>query len=333
MNGKKTFLITSGILLFILVLAIIFIKYPTSSPDHDGATMEESEQTDDQDIEEVTEEIEEELQEEVNESHHITDEIKKSFIEIIDETIDFFVKTELDIVAIGDSLTEGVGDTTDNGGYVGILNDKLHVYNSKTTLTNYGKRGNRSDQLLKRLEDEEISQSMKEADIVLITIGANDIMKVLQDNFMNLREEPFREARKDYVIRLRTIFDTILEQNPDAHIFLIGFYNPFEQYFSDIKELEVILDNWNRSGEEVTKEFKEVDYIPMKDLFEQADENLLAEDNFHPNPNGYEVMAARIYNHLHLYIEQTEAQLDQSDAEVEAGAEQLDPASEPLQNE
>lgn len=177
----------------------------------------------------------------------ITENIKDKVREVVEVALDFFKKDQK-IVAIGDSLTEGIGDETENGGYVGILNHTFEDNKLNITVENYGKKGNRTDQLLKRLEKEDVASAIKEADIVLITIGANDIMNVLKSNFMNVTMEPFQEERVKYIERLEAIFIKVNELNPDTQIYLIGFYNPFERHFGEIKELGMIIDSWNEAG-------------------------------------------------------------------------------------
>lgn len=58
------------------------------------------------------------------------------------------------LVAMGDSLTEGVGDEEKNGGYVGIIPDKLEEQPNVPSVdtSNYGVSGNKITQLEKRLE-------------------------------------------------------------------------------------------------------------------------------------------------------------------------------------
>lgn len=227
----------------------------------------------------------------------LSDEIKDKVREVLDGVVNFFEKDEK-IVAIGDSLTEGVGDETKSGGYVGILNHTFEDHNLNIKIENFGKKGNRSDQLLKRLEQEEIAMAITKADIVLITIGANDIMKVLKSNFMNLTLEPFQQERVEYLERLTAIFNKMNELNPDVQIYLIGFYNPFESYFADIKELNMIIDNWNEAGKSLTEEYENVTFIPTKELFTNRTMDLLAEDQFHPNTSGYKLMAERVLEYM-----------------------------------
>ena len=48
---------------------------------------------------------------------------------------------------------------------------------------NLGKRGNRTDQLLARLNQPGVAAEVSRADIVFLTIGGNDVMKVVRDYF------------------------------------------------------------------------------------------------------------------------------------------------------
>ena len=235
--------------------------------------------------------------------------VKEKVREIIEGAFSFF-SHDKKMVSIGDSLTQGVGDETESGGYVGILNHTFEDNQMNISIENFGKRGNRTDQLLKRLENEEISSAIQDADIVLITIGANDIMKVVRSHYTNLHIEPFQEEKIRYVERLTAIFHKINELNPDTQIFLIGFYNPFERYFGDIEQLDMILDDWNQASEAVTEEFENVYYVPTEDLFSNSTINLLADDNFHPNTSGYKLMAQRVLEYLSKYDEETELSED-----------------------
>jgi len=242
---------------------------------------------------ELADEEKKEIVEDENNKHTITEGIKEKVKEAVEGVIKLFEK-DLQVVAIGDSLTQGVGDETKNGGYVGILNTTFENNNIKVTIENYGKRGNRTDQLLKRLEKKEIEASIQKADIVLVTIGANDIMKIVRSNFTNLQLEDFEKEEQLYIERLTAIFSKINELNPNSKIYYIGFYNPFDRYFPEIQEMQMIVNDWNEIGKSITEDFENVNYIPIADLFSNSDVELLSEDYFHPNTTGYKLMAKRI---------------------------------------
>lgn len=237
-------------------------------------------------------------QEEVEEKETKQRQFSEVVVEAVQGTIDYFSNKETRVVAVGDSLTQGVGDSKGEGGYIGILDRTVNANKQLVTFDNYGVRGHKTNQLLKRLDDEEVSVAIEDADIVLMTIGANDIMKVVRENITNLTFKDFVQERVDYEQRLRSIFDKIREINPDTEIYLLGFYNPFDQYFEGIKELNTIVEEWNRTGTEVAADYDAITFIPVDDLFEETDINLFAEDNFHPNDLGYQRMAKRVLEYL-----------------------------------
>lgn len=293
----------SAIAILLLVSFLLYLVFfnpsQTKLESVEAVNLFSEEQVEDSPETSAAEEVEQLVEANALEQPTITKDLKDKVREVLDVAINLFTK-EQKIVAIGDSLTQGVGDETEKGGYVGILNHTFEDNNLNITIENIGKRGNRSDQLLKRLEKEEIAASIKGADTVLITIGANDIMKIVKSNFSNLTLEPFQKELPNYVERLTTILDRINGLNPDAQIYLIGFYNPFERYFSDIYQLQIILNDWNTAGQSLTEQYENVHFIPTQDLFLNDDIDLLADDHFHPNTNGYKLIAKRVLEHLEL---------------------------------
>ncbi|MGI8387645.1 SGNH/GDSL hydrolase family protein [Robertmurraya sp. P23] len=305
MKKRKVWISTSSV---VLACFLLYLFLPSFSKLKEGPVSVVSNVNNEQDSHSVDTTAEEEEQQEAAtdiDDKPVAETVKEKVREIIEGAITFF-SHDKKMVSIGDSLTQGVGDETESGGYVGILKHTFEDNHMNISIENFGKRGNRTDQLLKRLEEEEISSAIKDADIVLITIGANDIMKVVRSNYTNLNIEPFQEEKIRYVERLTAIFNKINELNPDTQIYLIGFYNPFERYFGNIEQLDMILNDWNQASESVTEEFENVYYIPTEDLFSNSTINLLAYDNFHPNTSGYKLMAQRVLEYLNKYDEETD---------------------------
>ncbi|RDI43078.1 SGNH/GDSL hydrolase family protein [Falsibacillus pallidus] len=211
-----------------------------------------------------------------------------------------FIPKKLTVVSVGDSLTQGVGDSTDSGGYIPYLKKGLESEKGidEVTFYNFGVRGNRTDQLLSRLKTEKVQGKVKQADIVMITIGGNDVMKVFRDNFSNLKLQEFENARIGYQKRLKDILTTIRNENPNAGIVLVGLYNPFIKWFSDVKELQQIVYNWNNASLDILGEFDQTKFVPISDIFENKEEELLYTDYFHPNDKGYKLIADRIFEEL-----------------------------------
>ncbi|MEC0272842.1 SGNH/GDSL hydrolase family protein [Peribacillus frigoritolerans] len=230
---------------------------------------------------------------------------QKSIVELSKkETIPAsFFPDPVKIVSIGDSLTQGVGDSKDNGGYLPYLQNKLEKEPSITSveMINHGIRGNRTDQLLKRLDKTRIKEDIKQADSIVVTIGGNDIMKVFKQNFSNLELNQFDSAKIGYEKRLRQILDKVRSENDSAQIYLVGVYNPFSKWLGDFYELDMIMNDWNESGKEIIEEYDSAYFIEIADIFENPEEDLLyTEDYFHPNDRGYELIATRIYNDMDI---------------------------------
>lgn len=201
------------------------------------------------------------------------------------------------IVALGDSLTEGIGDAFNDGGFVSVLDQTINEGEKIATFINYGKLGERTQGLLKRLEEPKVKQSLRKADIVIMTIGANDIIKVVKDHITNLTFERFLKERVVFEDRLAIILETIHEFNPSIHIYVVGLYNPFEKFFENIPELNQIVSDWNESSKQITKERTWTTFVPIDDIFSNQS-SLFSEDHFHPNTRGYVKIAERILDYF-----------------------------------
>ncbi|CEI80676.1 hypothetical protein J18TS1_21900 [Oceanobacillus oncorhynchi subsp. incaldanensis] len=298
MTKKKWFiLISSTLITAIAVFAILQLPYfqLNSEQREKEEALREQITPEETENEEETPEESEEVMGDVEEQENTPIAVDED----LENTFEFASEEDVDIVALGDSLTQGVGDDTDQGGYVGILDRTLQVLDTNVHFQNFGKRGNRTDQLLHRLEEEPaLAEALEEADMIIITIGANDIMQVLKENIMDLEISYFNEEQTSYEERLHEIFDTIRSLNEDASIYLLGIFNPFKNYFEDIPELDQIVLNWNDIGREIVSENENSTFVPIDDLFDDDAADLFAEDNFHPNYDGYYLMAERILEYF-----------------------------------
>ncbi|TLS37449.1 SGNH/GDSL hydrolase family protein [Pseudalkalibacillus caeni] len=197
-------------------------------------------------------------------------------------------------VGLGDSLTVGIGDAEEKG-YIGMVKDGIERKdNIVIDLKNYADRGDRTTQLMKILKKEKVQQSVRDADVIFLTIGGNDLMKVARDHFLSLDQKYFDEERITYQKRLEKILLTIRTLNPDCDIYYIGLFNPFLKYFENVVEIDAILQHWNEGSKQVIERFPNVYFVPVYPLFNQVDEDLFFKDNFHPNAKGYHLIANQV---------------------------------------
>jgi lysophospholipase L1-like esterase len=209
---------------------------------------------------------------------------------------DFFPK-DVRLLALGDSLTEGVGDRQGQGGYVGRLQQQLEQHKGVRTVsvTNLGKRGLQLKQL-DAVVDQYATQ-IERADLILITIGGNDMMKVVRSHFFDLSYELFAKEQKRFAARLDHLLASIRAANPDAAVVLVGLYNPFANSLPNIPEIDEVIELWNNGSKQVLKRYDRTIFVNVKDLFDNRDD-VLYSDEFHPNEIGYEQMARRVYDEL-----------------------------------
>ncbi|MFK9093327.1 SGNH/GDSL hydrolase family protein [Bacillus salipaludis] len=207
-----------------------------------------------------------------------------------------FYPRKLTVLSTGDSLTQGVGDSTERGGYLPYLKTMLEKEKGiqEVDFYNFGVKGNRTTQLLKRLKTPEMKEVIQKSNLVILTIGGNDIMKVVKDNISNLQISDFIKEKEAYRTHLTQIMEAIVQENPNASIVLVGLYNPFSKLFSDIKEMDQIVADWNQAGQSVIANYPNAYFVEIEDVFLNAAEELLYTDHFHPNDKGYELIAGRL---------------------------------------
>lgn len=222
-------------------------------------------------------------------------------------------------VAIGDSLTKGVGDSTNQGGFVPLLAQSLtNETGLEFKAINYGVSGNTSGQILSRMQEKkEIGKDLKQAQLLTITVGGNDLRKAILEDTSNLDLDRFEKASKTYEKNLKQIIELARKDNPDLPIYVVGIYNPLYLNFPDLTELQTLVDQWNQRTEETLSAYQGVYFVPINDLLYKGidgksgvteselgketvtNDALYDEDSFHPNNTGYEIMKEAVLEKIH----------------------------------
>lgn len=199
-------------------------------------------------------------------------------------------------LALGDSLTKGVGDEEQKNGYTERLAEKLEQWTdiSEVVIDNRGKRGRRSDQLLKLLQKGHYDQELKNSELITITIGGNDIMKVVKNDLFEIKKDAFDSELLAFQQRYDKILTEIRNRNPHVPIMVIGLYNPFAIITDEIPEFESIISEWNQAIEATLLKYDNACYVHVQDLFDENADMVYHTDFFHPNGYGYTIMTERI---------------------------------------
>lgn len=205
------------------------------------------------------------------------------------------------LVALGDSITAGWGSPPVNGGrlngYVGFLHRQL-LTRGTSDLNNLGVPGITSGQLLFLLDHwPEASQTIKQANVITLSIGGNDIMwteKQSPDDMLKMRE-----ALGKYEENIRLILAKIRAYNPTARLFVLEVYNPFPTDDARHNMLTEWIQWVNESIAKAAYE-QDADVVPVASLFLKHEKEYvnLANNDIHPNTEGHEQIAAQISHTL-----------------------------------
>lgn len=202
----------------------------------------------------------------------------------------------LQIVSLGDSLTRGVGDK-EGIGYVGRMKEDLQKdYKQKIALTNLAVSGAKMPDLLKQIESNGAQYLIKQADVIVLTIGGNDLFPGWE-SLGKIDLDTYRPDTETFQNEAKKIIEEIRKLNTDSPIFWLGLYNPFEDV-EDLKGSSNIVVDWNASLEKLALNDKNVYITPTFDLFQNRGKDLLYSDHFHPNEVGYTYMAERLVQNV-----------------------------------
>ncbi|HEU5141471.1 MAG TPA: SGNH/GDSL hydrolase family protein [Bacillales bacterium] len=206
-----------------------------------------------------------------------------------------FHKKDMTIVAVGDSLTKGVGDL-ERGGYVGYVQNHLEDKKGidEVTVYNYGVKGDTTADLLKVLQSDDVLNQIEQADLILFTIGGNDVMEVVENHFLGMTLEMFKAQKKVFKNNLEKIFTILRSHNAKAQIIYIGMYNPFSVYFPKAEVDDRIVHMWSLAGKNIAMQYNHTDFVSTFDIFEGRTRALISGDRFHPNDRGYTLIGKRV---------------------------------------
>jgi lysophospholipase L1-like esterase len=190
---------------------------------------------------------------------------------------------------LGDSLGRGTGDESGLG-IGGRLVDELRRRNVNTkNIVNVAVNGARTRDLIQQLDSHNVQTLVAESNVIIVSIGGNDLWG---DN--NWRNAPPRDPEgvmKGVLDRVEESVKIVRRANPTARIFVIGLYNPFiSTPFG--KMLTPFVNRWNALLVERFGSDPNIVIVQTSDIFAYRDR--LSFDRFHPNDEGYTLIARRI---------------------------------------
>ncbi len=196
------------------------------------------------------------------------------------------------LVALGDSLTHGLGDASGEG-YVGDVTNQFRTAGYTVIQSNLGIDGLTSTGLRKEVSQTATINLLKTANFILISIGGNDLNQAA--GLPSINTAKIAKARAQFDANLEAILHQIRGVNQSAAILLIGLYNPYGDIASAKAQTDAIVETWNADEQNVVSQFSGALVVQTYDLFQFNPGKYLYIDHFHPNQLGYERIAARVW--------------------------------------
>lgn len=222
-------------------------------------------------------------------------------------------------LALGDSLAAGMVETGEIGtGYADFLAQTLE---EADLLASYNKGfavpGYTTEQVLNELTKDvekpssetgknvSLIDEVKKADVITISVGANDVLKNLKhDEAGNISFEmsEVQQAIGKMVGNYAAILQRIAQINPTADVFVMGYYNPFPH----VTELSVQLNMLVGILDEKVKGMAEghgAYFVKVNDVIASNTAVYLPNpENIHPSESGYKAVAEQFAKPVLEYV-------------------------------
>ncbi|MBY0147827.1 GDSL-type esterase/lipase family protein [Neobacillus niacini] len=210
-------------------------------------------------------------------------------------------KEQFDYVALGDSLAAGrTPYGVDQDGYVDLLASRFEQSQYNVELDNYGISGYRTTHIMNELFNPSnpkytsFRESISNAELITIDIGANDLLANLGDIQKNpSKAQPVLEGIGKNLFSILSEIDII---NPDTKVYVMGYYNPFphspEQQQAALMPL---LDAFNQTIQSVASMNGDI-FVPTAKVIEKHEKEYLPNPaDIHLDIEGYQVVAKEFW--------------------------------------
>ncbi|WP_449621955.1 GDSL-type esterase/lipase family protein [Robertmurraya sp. Marseille-Q9965] len=199
---------------------------------------------------------------------------------------------EINVVALGDSITYGTGDSKKMG-YIERVRTQLEEKEGLPVFVkNYGVPRLTSENILEKLKDNTVQEEIKRANYIFLYIGTNDFRKWIKPTGDKLIAKNMMKGKTIFSQNLKKILGKLRSENSLAEIYVFGLYHPYTEFENQHEILDVI-ELWNHEMVNTSNNFEDTYFIPTLDLFLNKPKKEYFQDKLHPNSEGYQSIADR----------------------------------------
>ncbi|MFJ6266685.1 GDSL-type esterase/lipase family protein [Lysinibacillus xylanilyticus] len=192
-------------------------------------------------------------------------------------------------LAIGDSLTVGIGVPFLDPGYVEYYRClSQQILKKRISYQKHARSGATTEDVLRMLNAPIVTDAVKCANIITITAGGDDLINAAKEFLINKNEEIISRAIKQAGKNISKILEKIhhLDKQDKYILRLQNLYNPF----SDIP----IADEGIRAFNSLINSFGREMNVKVADIysvFKGNEKAFISSGGVHPNSRGYYQMA------------------------------------------
>ncbi|MFC4076939.1 SGNH/GDSL hydrolase family protein [Salinithrix halophila] len=194
------------------------------------------------------------------------------------------LKQPVTYLALGDSLTEGIGADGPDRHLVAQVFDYLRK-TEQCRVQNWGISGLTSRELFELLQTPALMKLLPRVSHITITTGGCDFIEWFEEgaNLMGL-VKTMRRVRN----QAEKILSLVRKSNPDGDVQMLGFYLPIPAYELGLAMASRAVQTMNLSYSELCRKYEVQLVNPFEHFLHRKD---YFADDVHPNQQGYDELA------------------------------------------
>ncbi|MHA2960530.1 GDSL-type esterase/lipase family protein [Priestia megaterium] len=202
-------------------------------------------------------------------------------------------KHKINYVALGDSLAAGQTPYHQlDKSYADYLVKRFEQSQYSVSYNNFGVSRYTSENLKNDiLNNKEVQDKIKNANLITIDIGANDLLAKLKTDPAHVKDSLLAVANN-----LQIILQTMDSLNPNVKVLVMGYYNPFPHYSQEQQaSLLPLLEALNKTIED--RSIANGDkYVPTAQVIKRNEDQYVPNsEDIHLNLEGYQVVAKEFW--------------------------------------